>query len=100
MKKLVPDPPLAPTCARAFGACDSAHPPIFSINPGIDPHSALLHASLLMRCAYECAQECADPDASGKHFAWLLMHAVEASKALVDGVLEGVERAEWEIATS
>lgn len=96
MKKLVPDPPFAPTCARAFGDCSSSHPPIFTVNPGIAPHCALLHASMLLSCACECAQECADPDASGKHFLWLMMHAVEAAKGLVDGLLEGLEKAEWE----
>ena len=95
MKKIVPDPPLSPTCARTFGECPTGHPPLFSVNPGIDPHSALVHASMYLRCAYASAQESAVSDVSGKHFAWLAMHAVEASKGLVDAVLEGMERAEW-----
>lgn len=96
MKKLVPDPPLAATCSRAFGACSSGHPPLFSVNPGIDPHSALVHASMFLCCAYDSAQQSTEPDQSGKNFAWLTMHAVEAAKGLVDAVLEGMEKAEWE----
>ena len=94
MKKLVPDPPLAPTCARHFGQCPSDHPPLFSVNAGIDPHSTLVHASMLMRCAYESTMEAATREGGSANYSWLAMYAVEASKALIDALIEGMERAE------
>ena len=94
MKKLVPDPPLAPTCVRHFGHCPSDHPPLFSVNAGIDPHSTLVHASMLMRCAYESTMQAAANEVGGANYSWLAMYAVEASKALIDALIEGMERAE------
>ncbi|MDU9389535.1 DUF3077 domain-containing protein [Pseudomonas sp. zfem002] len=94
MKKIVPDPPLSPTCSRAFGECPS-HPPLFSVNAGIDPHSALVHTSMFLRCAYESAQQSLSPDSGSSSFPWLTMHAVEAAKAVVDGLLEGIEQESW-----
>ncbi|MFW3899708.1 DUF3077 domain-containing protein [Pseudomonas bharatica] len=96
MKKLVPDPPLSPTCTRSFGDCASTHPPLFSVNAGIDPHSALVHASMFLRCAYESAQHSLAPEANTSAFPWLTMHAVEAAKGLVDALLEGHETASWQ----
>jgi len=95
MKKIVPDPPLAPTCSRSFGDCPGSHPPLFSVNAGIDPHSALVHASMFLRCAYDSAQQSVVPEA-GSSFPWLTMHAVEAAKGLVDALLEGMEQQSWQ----
>ncbi|MHA6197711.1 DUF3077 domain-containing protein [Pseudomonas wadenswilerensis] len=94
MKKIVPDPPLACTCSRTFGACPT-HPALFSVNAGIDPHSALVHASMFLRCAYESAQQSLSPEVATSSFPWLTMHAVEAAKAVVDGLLEGMEQESW-----
>lgn len=95
MKKVVPDPPLASTCSRHFGECPGSHPPLFSVNAGIDPHSALVHASMFLRCAYESAQHSVLPDPASSSFPWLTMHAVEAAKGLVDALLEGIEQEGW-----
>jgi len=96
MKKLVPDPPsLAPTCTRAFGECPT-HPPLFSVNPGIDPHSTLVHISMFLRCAYESTQLSLTPEPGTSSFPWLTMHAVEAAKGLVDALIDGYESAEWQ----
>lgn len=78
MKKIVPDPP-----------------PLFSANPDLDPHRALVHVTMLLSCAYDSAQECATHDGTAPRYAWLTMHAVEAAKGLIDSLLEGMERAEW-----
>ena len=72
----------------------SDHPPLFSVNAGIDPHSTLVHASMLMRCAYESTMEAATRQGGSANYSWLAMYAVEASKALIDALIEGMERAE------
>ena len=95
MKKLVPDPPLSPTCTRTFGNCASGHPPLFSVNADIDPHSALVHASMFLSCAYESSQQSIGNESATSTFPWLTMHAVEAAKGLVDVVIEGQESAGW-----
>lgn len=94
MKKVVPDPPLAPTCSRPFGACPNHHP-LFTVNPGIDPHSTLIHASMFLRCAYESTQLALTPAPGTSSFPWLTLHAVEAAKSLIDALIEGYETAEW-----
>ena len=96
MKKIVPDPPLSPTCTRHFGECPADHPPLFSVNAGIDAHSTLVHASMFLRCAYYSAQEATGQDAGRANFVWLAMHGVEAAKALIDALIDGMEKAEWQ----
>ncbi|MFD2644036.1 hypothetical protein [Pseudomonas japonica] len=99
MKKIVPDPPLAPTCARPFGTCPT-HPPLFSVNPGIDPHSTLIHISMFLRCAYESTQLSLTPEPGTSSFPWLTMHAVEAAKGLVDALIDGYESRDWQQPTA
>lgn len=79
MKKLVPDPPLSPTCTRSFGDCSATHPPLFSVNAGVD----------------ESSQQSIASEAATSTFPWLTMHAVEAAKGLVDAVIEGQESVGW-----
>ncbi|PWB30672.1 hypothetical protein DCO48_19720 [Pseudomonas sp. SDI] len=93
-KKLVPDPPLE-TCTTApaiFGSCEAGHAPLYSVNPGIAAHDALVHISLHLRCAYDSGHhlmEQADP--GSKRMLWTTLHSVDAAKGLVDALLDGIE---------
>lgn len=52
-KKIVRDPPLPNTTTHPFGRCDAGHPPLFTVNPNIEAHDALVHVALYLRCAYD-----------------------------------------------
>ncbi|MCE5975804.1 DUF3077 domain-containing protein [Pseudomonas sp. JR33AA] len=54
MKKIVPDPPLPNTTQRSFSRCDAGHPPLFTVNPGVSAHDALVHVAQYLRGAYDC----------------------------------------------
>ncbi|MFK8332393.1 DUF3077 domain-containing protein [Pseudomonas sp. BJa5] len=94
MKKIVPDPPtsLYPTLGKPFGDYAAGHPQLFSVNAGIAPHDALVHASLYLRCAYDTAYKSLDGvDTSAKGFLWSTLHSVEMAKGLVEALLDALE---------
>lgn len=84
MKKLVPDPPLPKTTAHPFGRCDAGHPPLFTVNPDIEPHDALVHVALYLRCAYDTGIKAVDHPS---------LHAIELAEGLVEAMLDGIESA-------
>lgn len=97
MKKIVPDPPtsLYSTLEKPFGDCPAGHPQIFSVNAGIDPHDALVHISLYLRCAYDTGNKSFDGiDESAKGFLWSTLHSVEMAKGLVEALLDALENRE------
>lgn len=54
MTKGLPDPPASLTTApTSFSTCESSHPPLFSVRPGVDLEDALVHLSTLLRGASE-----------------------------------------------
>jgi len=98
MKKIVPDPPppsLYPTLNKPFGDCAAGHPQLFSVNAGIAPHDALVHASLYLRCAYDTGDKAVEGvDESAKGFLWSTLHSVEMAKGLVEALLDALEHGE------
>lgn len=94
MKKLVPDPPtsLYNTLNKPFGDCAAGHPQLFSVNAGIAPHDALVHASLYLRCAYDTGYKAIEGvDKSTTGFLWSTLHSVEMAKGLVEALLDALE---------
>ncbi|MCY1412810.1 hypothetical protein D3C76_684110 [compost metagenome] len=99
MIKIVPDPPhsLPPgtvhkTAETAFGSCDAGHGPLFAIRAGINAEDALVHASLMLRCASETAHAACNPSSTLEQgLLWSTLHSVEVAKALVDALLDGAE---------
>ncbi len=98
MKKPVPDPPAfdlsqATTSHTSFGIPDFNGNPLFSIREGICAEDALVHTCLLLNCvrasAYDAAQHLSANDQS--LILGIAQHA-EMARALVDAVLEGVNR--------
>ncbi|UVJ42223.1 DUF3077 domain-containing protein [Pseudomonas sp. LS1212] len=106
MIKIVPDPPLeTPTDSAAipgtiqqtatttFGSCDAVHAPLFAVCGGIRAEDALVHASLLLRGAFDTAYAACDnaADQHMKGLLWSTLHSVEMAKALIDALLDGAE---------
>ncbi|CAM3619378.1 hypothetical protein CCOS865_00277 [Pseudomonas reidholzensis] len=92
MKKIVPDPPLPNTMQRPFGRCDAGHPPMFTVNPGITAHDALVHVALYLRGAYESGYKAlAHLDEKGQSLMWANLHSVEMADGLIEAMLEGIE---------
>lgn len=99
MIKIVPDPPssLPPgtihkTVETAFGSCDAGHAPLFAVRGGINAEDALVHASLMLKCACATANEaCNQSNAVEKGLLWSTLHSLEVAKALVDALLDGAE---------
>ncbi|UVJ45646.1 DUF3077 domain-containing protein [Pseudomonas sp. LS1212] len=96
MIKIVPDPPPAGTILKTvttpFGSCDAGHEPLFAVRGGINAEDALVHASLLLRCATDtayAASEC--PGVHEKGLMWSTMHSIEMAKAIVDALVDGAE---------
>lgn len=95
MKKIVPDPPLAlnPTTEQSFCSCQSSHPPIFTVRPGVDAADALVHASMLARAFQEIADDYAQHHApeAGRAMIWSILHSAETVRALLEGLLDAME---------
>ncbi|NBF10664.1 DUF6124 family protein [Pseudomonas sp. Fl4BN1] len=111
MKKLVPDPPLQSprklrdpeldranasllaalqgTRRRPFGLRDGQGHPLFAVQPGVNAEDALMHVSLLLKCAEEVSDEITER-ASGieRGLIWSMVHSVEMARAVVDALLD------------
>ena len=112
MKKLVPDPPLTTdhprrdpeldrananllaalngTRHRPFGLRDAQGHPLFAVQPQVNAEDALMHVSLLLKCAEEVSDEITER-ASGieRGLIWSMVHSVEMARAVVDALLDG-----------
>ena len=85
MSKIVPDPPLGTlkTCAHEGSS-------LFSINPGINAHTALRQVSLLLKGAETNADDIRPhlTDFDAEQF-WPVIHSVEMARGVVDALLAG-----------
>lgn len=94
MTKAIPDPPHRSTMApAAFGSCEHSHPPLFSVCAGVELEDALVHLSSLLKGA--CASNLKALQITDGTCHDLLLgndHALEAGKALVEALLDGLER--------
>ena len=88
MKKIVPDPPLETleTTTRQGTA-------LFSINPGINAHTALRQVSLLLKGAETNADDIR-PHLSGfdAEQLWNVIHGVELARGVIDSLLADAAR--------
>jgi len=92
MKKIVPDPPLPATAQRAFDRCGAGHPPLFSVNPSVPAHDALVHVAQYLRGAYECGYKALEHlDETGKNLFWSNLNGIELAEGLVEALLDGIE---------
>jgi hypothetical protein len=66
---------------------------LFAVRGGIHAEDALVHASLLLQGAFDCAYAACDNagDMQKKGLLWSTLHSVEMAKALIDALLDGAE---------
>ncbi len=78
------------TRRRPFGLRDGQHNPLFAVQPGVNAEDALMHVSLLLKCAEEVSDEITER-ASGveRGLIWSMVHSVEMARAVVDALLDG-----------
>ena len=96
---------MAAACGRLF-ACRvlrslpvyhpvcSCHPPLFTVNPNIEAHDALVHVALYLRCAYDTGIKALDHlRDEGRGMYWSSLHSLEMAEGLVEAMLDGIESA-------
>lgn len=92
MTKPVPDPPLATKTSTTFGSCNGSHDPLFAVRCGVSSEDALVHASILLKSAYQTnAHACDMVNAEVRGLLWATEQSLEMSLALVEALLDEVE---------
>ncbi|MGE7956579.1 DUF6124 family protein [Pseudomonas sp. NPDC089530] len=119
MKKLVPDPPVdtstyrypelklanqalrqslaeqpveaLPFASLATTASVRVNPDsLFQVREGITAEEALVHVSLLLKCAEEVSDEITERGSGlERGLIWSMVHSVEMARAVVDALLDG-----------
>ncbi|WDH51008.1 DUF3077 domain-containing protein [Pseudomonas chlororaphis] len=80
---------LQETGSSSFGCRDGNGRPLFAVRPGVSTEEALLHVSLLLKCAEETADEITSASGIERGLIWSMIHSVEMARAVVDALLDG-----------
>ncbi|MGC5701029.1 DUF3077 domain-containing protein [Pseudomonas sp. NFXW11] len=113
MKKIVPDPPTSyrdpalkaanatlrvalaqqpadPALFRLSTQARSVAPDsLFSVRPGVSAEEALVHISLLLKCAEEVCDEITQQGSGVERgLIWSMVHSVEMARAVVEALLD------------
>ncbi|AZE47865.1 hypothetical protein C4K04_2182 [Pseudomonas chlororaphis] len=82
---------LKETRSQPFGLHDAQQRPLFAVQAGVNAEEALMHVSLLLKCAEEVSDEITE-QGSGieRGLIWSMVHSVEMARAVVDALLDGV----------
>ncbi|WIE48249.1 DUF3077 domain-containing protein [Pseudomonas sp. GM17] len=83
---------LQETGSSSFGCRDGNGRPLFAVRPGVSAEEALLHVSLLLKCAEETADEITSASGIERGLIWSMIHSVEMARAVVDALLDGARR--------
>ncbi|OLF55773.1 DUF6124 family protein [Pseudomonas chlororaphis] len=83
---------LQETGSTSFGCRDGNGRPLFAVRPGVSAEEALLHVSLLLKCAEETADEITSASGIERGLVWSMIHSVEMARAVVDALLDGAGR--------
>ncbi|WP_338806694.1 DUF3077 domain-containing protein [Pseudomonas chlororaphis] len=83
---------LAETGSASFGCRDGNGRPLFAVRAGVSAEEALLHVSLLLKCAEETADEITSASGIERGLIWSMIHSVEMARAVVDALLDGAGR--------
>lgn len=63
---------------------------LFCVREGISAEEALVHVSLLLKCAEEVSDEITEQGSGVERgLIWSLVHSVEMARAVVEALLEG-----------
>ncbi|MCK9816935.1 DUF3077 domain-containing protein [Pseudomonas sp. MAFF 302046] len=85
---------LSATGSTRFGCRDGEGRPLFAVCAGVNAEEALLHVSLLLKCAEETADEITSASGIERGLIWSMIHSVEMARAVVDALLDGAVRPE------
>lgn len=92
MTKIVPDPPHTTQTGTTFGSCNGSHDPLFAVRAGVSSEDALVHASVLLKSAFQTNAHAFDrADAEVRGLLRATEHSLEMSLALVEALLDEVE---------
>lgn len=80
---------LRPTGMAGFGSSDAQNRPLFFVRPGVNAEEALLHVSLLLKCAEEVGTEVSEAKGVERGLIWSMIHSVEMARAVVDALIDG-----------
>ncbi|PNG35879.1 MULTISPECIES: DUF3077 domain-containing protein [Pseudomonas] len=80
------------TGSTRFGCRDGEGRPLFAVCEGVNAEEALLHVSLLLKCAEETADEITSASGIERGLIWSMIHSVEMARAVVDALLDGAEQ--------
>ncbi|PZP05396.1 DUF3077 domain-containing protein [Pseudomonas sp. NFPP19] len=80
------------TGSTSFGCRDGNGRPLFAVHEGFNAEEALLHVSLLLKCAEETADEITSASGIERGLIWSMIHSVEMARAVVDALLDGAEQ--------
>lgn len=83
---------LSATGSTRFGCRDGEGRPLFAVCAGVNAEEALLHVSLLLKCAEETADEITSASGIERGLIWSMIHSVEMARAVVDALLDGAVR--------
>ncbi|WP_397443391.1 DUF3077 domain-containing protein [Pseudomonas chlororaphis] len=83
---------LQETGSASFGCRDGNGRPLFAVRAGVSAEEALLHVSLLLKCAEETADEITSASGIERGLIWSMIHSVEMARAVVDALLDGAGR--------
>ncbi|WP_265534343.1 DUF3077 domain-containing protein [Pseudomonas saponiphila] len=81
------------TGSTSFGCRDGNGRPLFAVREGVSAEEALLHVSLLLKCAEETADEITSASGIERGLIWSMIHSVEMARAVVDALLDGASQA-------
>jgi len=81
---------LKETAARPGSVNDGRHLSLFNVQEGITAEQALIHVSLMLRCAEEVSDEITEYGSGVERgLIWSMIHSVEMARAVVDALLAG-----------
>ncbi|MDP9527153.1 DUF3077 domain-containing protein [Pseudomonas protegens] len=80
------------TGSTSFGCRDGHGRPLFAVREGVSAEEALLHVSLLLKCAEETADEITSASGIERGLIWSMIHSVEMARAVVDALLDGASK--------
>ena len=80
------------TGSTRFGCRDGEGRPLFAVCAGVNAEEALLHVSLLLKCAEETADAITSASGIERGLIWSMIHSVEMARAVVDALLDGAAR--------
>lgn len=91
LRAALAEQPVAPTLFQLKTRANAVAPDsLFSVRPGVSGEEALVHVSLLLKCAEEVCDEIAQQGGGiERGLIWSMVHSMEMARAVVEALLDG-----------